>query len=110
MDDSFEWLHVAWLGAAIALELGAEVCLKLADGFRRRGWGFAGLVLVVGAFACLGHASEGIPLSIAYALWGAFGLAAVVVAGRWLFGQRLSQSAWLGLALIAAGVVVLQVF
>lgn len=110
MELPFAWSHLAWLGAAIALELGAEVCLKLADGFRRRGWGFAGLGLVVGAFACLGRASEGIPLSIAYALWGAFGLVAVVLAGRWLFGQRLTRGAWLGLALIATGTLLLQMF
>lgn len=110
MELAFAWPHLAWLGAAIALELGAEICLKLADGFRRRGWGFAGLALVVGAFACLGRASEGIPLSIAYALWGAFGLVAVVLAGRWLFGQRLTRGAWLGLVLIATGTLLLQMF
>lgn len=108
MDPDFSWTHAAWLGAAIALELGAEVCLKLADGFRRRGWGFLGLMLVIGAFSCLGIAAEGISLSVAYALWGGLGLAAVVIAGRVLFGQALTRSAWIGLCLIGAGTMLLQ--
>ncbi len=108
MGPEFSWVHAAWLGLAIALELGAEVCLKLADGFRRRGWGVLGLLLVIGAFSCLGFAAEGISLSIAYALWGGLGLAAVVIVGRLLFGQTLTRSAWVGLCLIGVGTTLLQ--
>jgi spermidine export protein MdtI len=98
------WVHIAWLAAAIALELGAEVLIKLSDGFRRRGVGIAGLAMIATAFACLGRATTAIPLTVAYAIWGGVGLALVVLAGRVFFGQKLPPSAWVGLALVVVGV------
>ena len=102
------WIHLASLAGAIALELAAEVCLKQSDGFRRRAWGLSGLALVALAFVCLGQAARAIPLPVAYAIWGAVGLVLVVLAGRLLFGQRLGVGGWVGIALVGAGVVVLQ--
>jgi spermidine export protein MdtI len=103
-----EWIAFGFLAVAIALELAAEVCLKLSDGFRRRLWGLFGLGLVALAFACLGQAARVMPLPVAYAIWGAVGLVLVVLAGRLFFGQRLGFGGWVGVALVGAGVAVLQ--
>jgi spermidine export protein MdtI len=102
------WVHVAWLAAAIALELAAEVLIKLSDGFRRRAVGVAGLVAIAAAFACLGQATHAIPLTVAYAIWGGVGLALVVLAGRVFFGQRLTPGAWVGLFLVVTGVALFR--
>lgn len=102
------WVHLAFLAAAIALEVLSEVLIKLSDGFRRRWLGFGGLVLIVAAFACLGRAVEAIPLAVAYAVWGGFGLVVILLVGRTIFHQRLTREAWIGVALVLAGTVLLR--
>lgn len=66
----FEWVHAAWLGMAIVLEIIANVFLKFSDGFRRKLYGILSLVAVLAAFSALSQAVKGIDLSVAYALWG----------------------------------------
>lgn len=105
---AFEWIHGAWLLAAIALEIIANIWLKLSDGFRRPAYGVLSLAAVLGAFTALGQAVKGIELSVAYALWGGFGIAATVAAGWVLFGQRLNGKGWAGLALLLVGMVVIK--
>ena len=87
----FEWVHAAWLGFAIVLEILANVLLKFSDGFRRKLYGLMSIAAVLGAFSALSQAVKGIDLSVAYALWGGFGIAATLAAGWVLFGQRLNN-------------------
>ncbi|ELP06532.1 multidrug efflux system protein MdtI [Salmonella enterica subsp. enterica serovar Enteritidis str. 50-5646] len=91
----FEWIHGAWLGLAIMLEIAANVLLKFSDGFRRKCYGILSLAAVLAAFSALSQAVKGIDLSVAYALWGGFGIAATLAAGWVLFGQRLNPKAGL---------------
>ena len=51
-----------------------------------------------------------LPLGVAYAIWSAFGVALVAMIGLVVFGQRLDLPAVIGLCLIVAGVVVINVF
>ncbi|EHC39163.1 Spermidine export protein mdtI [Salmonella enterica subsp. enterica serovar Gaminara str. A4-567] len=74
----FEWIHGAWLGLAIMLEIAANVLLKFSDGFRRKCYGILSLAAVLAAFSALSQAVKGIDLSVAYALWGGFGIAATL--------------------------------
>ena len=50
------------------------------------------------------------PLGIAYAVWSAVGIALVSVIGWLLYGQNLDAPAIMGIALIVAGVVVINGF
>jgi spermidine export protein MdtI len=102
------WVHLSFLGAAIVLEVLSDVLIKLSDGFRHRAFGFGGLVLIALAFACLGRAVEAIPLAVAYAVWGGFGLVAILLVGRTVFRQRLARGAWIGVVLVLAGAVLLH--
>lgn len=104
----FEWTHALWLGAAIVLEILANILLKFSDGFRRLGYGALSLVAVLAAFSALSQAVKGIDLSVAYALWGGFGVAATIAAGWVMFGQRLNRKGWIGLALLLAGMVMIK--
>ncbi|PLL45606.1 multidrug transporter subunit MdtJ, partial [Klebsiella pneumoniae] len=47
-------------------------------------------------------------LSVAYALWGGFGIAATIAAGWVLFGQRLNNKGWAGVILLVAGMVLIK--
>ena len=104
----FEWIHAAWLAFAIVLEIIANVFLKFSDGFRRKGFGLLSIGAVLGAFSALSQAVKGIDLSVAYALWGGFGIAATLAAGWVLFGQRLNRKGWIGLVLLLAGMVMIK--
>ena len=104
----FEWVHAAWLGFAIVLEIVANIFLKFSDGFRHKLYGFISIAAVLGAFSALSQAVKGIDLSVAYALWGGFGIAATLAAGWILFGQRLNHKGWLGLLLLIAGMVMIK--
>lgn len=104
----FEWQHAAFLGLAIVLEIAANIFLKLSDGFRNLWLGMLSLISVLAAFSALGQAVKGIDLTVAYALWGGFGIAATVAAGWILFGQRLNKSGWIGLGLLLLGMVLIK--
>lgn len=103
-----EWVHALWLAMAIILEIVANIFLKLSDGFRRKLYGCGSLVAVLGAFSALSQAVKGIDLSVAYALWGGFGIVATLAAGWILFGQRLNGKGWIGLALLLIGMMLIK--
>lgn len=104
----FEWQHAAWLALAILLEIVANILLKFSDGFRRKAYGVLSLAAVLAAFSALSQAVKGIDLSVAYALWGGFGIAATLAAGWILFSQRLNRKGWVGVALLIVGMVLIK--
>ncbi|WP_336818762.1 multidrug/spermidine efflux SMR transporter subunit MdtI [Cedecea sp. MMO-103] len=106
---SFEWVHALWLALAIILEIVANIFLKQSDGFKRPIYGVLSLLAVLAAFSALAQAVKGIELSVAYALWGGFGIAATVAAGWILFGQRLNRKGWVGLSLLLVGMVIIKI-
>lgn len=95
---------------AILAEVVATSFMKLSDGFTRLG---PSLVTVAGyaiAFYCLSLALRSLPTGIVYAVWSGLGIVLITLVA-WLFqGQRLDPAAVAGMALIIAGVVVMNVF
>ncbi|ATF92895.1 Spermidine export protein MdtI [Cedecea neteri] len=106
---SFEWVHALWLALAIVLEIAANIFLKQSDGFKRPIYGVLSLLAVLAAFSALAQAVKGIELSVAYALWGGFGIAATVAAGWILFGQRLNRKGWVGISLLLVGMIIIKI-
>ena len=100
----------AWLtlGAAIVAEVIATSALKASAGFSRAG---PTLVVVAGyglAFWLLSLTLRSIPMGIAYATWSGLGIVLIALAGWWLYGQRLDAWALLGMGLIVAGVLIMN--
>ncbi|WP_276120619.1 DMT family transporter [Pararhizobium qamdonense] len=62
------------------------------------------------AFYFLSYTLRVIPVGIAYAIWSGLGIVLISLVGYLVFGQKLDLAAILGLGLIIAGVVVLNVF
>ena len=99
--------HLFLLGAIVA-EVVATSALKASEGFTR--WGPTALV-VVGyalAFWLLSLTLRAIPVGIAYATWSGLGVVLIALAGWWLYGQALDAWALLGMALIVAGVLIMN--
>ena len=97
-----------FLSIAIAAEIVATLSLKASDGFSRLGFGAVSVVGYGVAFYCLALVLKTIPVGIAYAIWAGVGVAMVAILGVILFGQKLDLAAVIGIALIVAGVVVLN--
>lgn len=102
--------HWIFLSIAIVSEVIATSCLKAAEGFTRF---WPSLVVVVGyllAFYLLSLTLKTIPVGVAYAIWSGVGIVLIALSG-WLFlGQTLDTPAIIGLSLIVAGVLVINVF
>jgi small multidrug resistance pump len=99
-----------FLALAIVSEVVARSALKASDGFSRLG---PSLVVVVGyaaAFYFLSLTLRTIPVGVAYAVWSGVGVALIALIGWLVFGQALDGPAIMGVLLIVAGVVVLNVF
>lgn len=62
------------------------------------------------SFALLAWVLKFMPVGIAYALWSGLGIVMIAGIGYAVFGQKLDLAAVLGLALIVAGIVVINVF
>lgn len=101
-------IHFAWLALAVLLEIAANILLKYSNGFKKILPGMLSLACVLLAFSSLSQAVKGIDLSVAYALWGGFGIVATVAAGWILFGQRLNLKGWAGLVLLLLGMIILK--
>lgn len=93
---------------AAGLDVVANLLLARSDGFRRRGLGAAALLAVGLAFVALSFAVRSMDLSVAYALWGGFGILGTSLGGWALFGQRLRPCAWAGILLLLGGIALLH--
>ena len=100
----------ALLGVAIVAEVIATSALKASAGFTRL-WPSAIVVLGYGtAFYCLSLTLQSLSVGVAYALWSGLGIVLVTIAGYVLYRQSVDTPALIGMALIVAGVAVIQLF
>lgn len=102
--------HWIYLAIAIVSEVAATSALKASEGFSRL---WPSIVVIVGygsAFYFLSLTLKTVPVGIIYAIWSGAGVALITLIA-WLFmGQSLDAPAVIGLALIVAGVVILNLF
>lgn len=101
-------MHHLYLAAAILAEVVATSMLKAAAEFTRP---LPSAIVVAGyatAFYFLSLSLRAIPVGIAYAIWSGLGLVLVAVAGAVFYGQALDAPALVGMGLILAGVLVIN--
>jgi len=102
--------HWLYLAIAIVSETVATSALKASAGFTRP---WPSLLVAVGyglAFYFLALTLRTLPLGVAYAVWSGVGIVLIALAGWLLYGQKLDAPALAGIALIAAGVLVMNLF
>jgi len=95
---------------AILFETVATSSLKASEQFTKL---IPSLITVIGyiaAFYFLSLTLKTIPVGIAYAIWSGIGIVLITLAGIFLFKQVPDLPAIIGLLLIIAGVVVINVF
>jgi small multidrug resistance pump len=88
----------------------ATVSLRFSEGFSKLLPSVVVLVGYVVAFVMLSFAlKRGLPLGIAYGIWAAAGVALVALIGAMFLGEGLTGVQIVGLGLVVAGVVALEV-
>jgi small multidrug resistance pump len=100
----------AYLAIAIIAEVIGTSALKASMGFTRPG---PTAVVVVGygvAFYFLSLTLQTLPVGVTYAIWSGVGIVLISLFAWLAYGQTLDLPAVIGLALIIAGVVVLNLF
>lgn len=103
-------MHYLYLAIAIIAEVAATSALKASDGFTKIA---PSALVVIGyaiAFYFLSITLKSLNVGVAYSIWSGAGVALVTLIGWILFGQKLDAAALIGMALIVAGVLVLQLF
>ncbi len=90
------------------LDIVANVLLAKSEGFKKRKIGITALLLVAIAFWLLSLAVRYMELSIAYALWGCFGILGTSLSGWVFLGQKMKVSAFIGMAVLFCGIILLR--
>ena len=101
-----------WLTLAIAIvaEVIGTTALKASDGFTRL---WPSTIVVVGygvSFYCLSLVLRSIPVGITYAVWSGLGIVLISLVAFAVYGQRIDLAGLIGMGLIIAGVLVLNLF
>ena len=98
------------LFAAIVLEVIGTTALQMSQQFTRLWPTVILITCYTGAFYALSITLRVIPVGIAYAIWSALGIVLISIVGLVLFRQKLDLPAIIGLGLIIAGVLVVNLF
>ncbi len=98
------------LGLAIVAEVIATSALQSSKGFSRLAPSLLAAVGYCVAFYLLAQVMKNMATGVVYAVWSGLGIVLISVVGWLLHGQKLDAPALAGMALIVAGVVVIQVF
>lgn len=95
---------------AIIFETIATSYLKQSEQFTKLLPSILTILGYAAAFYCLSIVLKSIPVGIAYAIWSGVGIILIALIGFFVFKQHLDLPAIIGLGLIIAGVVVINVF
>ena len=99
-----------YLLVAVAFETFGSSCLQASNQFTRL-WPSLGVIAgFAGAFWFFSLVLKVLPLGVTYAMWSGIGMVLIAGAGFLLFGQKLDLAAVLGIGLIIAGILVINLF
>lgn len=93
---------------AALLDIFANLCVAASPGFSRIGYAVAACILAGSAFHSLSLATRSMDLAVAYAMWGAFGIIGTVLGGWIMFRQVPGPPAWMGMAVLVTGMLLLH--
>jgi small multidrug resistance pump len=103
-------VNFVYLSVAIVAEVVGTSALKASESFTKPIAALVTLVAYAIAFYFLALTLRTIPVGIAYAIWSGLGIVLISLVGVFWFRQTLDTPALIGLALIVAGVIVINAF
>jgi len=96
------------LALAILLEVTGTTALQMSEQLTRLVPTLVMLVCYIGSFYFMSLALKTIPIGVTYAIWSGLGIVLITAVGYVKFRQALDAPALIGVALIVAGVVVVN--
>lgn len=99
-----------YLGLAIIAEVIAANALKASHGLTRLWPVVIMCVSYAFTFYCMTMALRTIPLGVTYAIWSGVGIVLITLTSVFFFNEKVDMPALIGMGLIIAGVVVINVF
>lgn len=98
----------AFLAGAIVFEIAATSLIKLTEGFTKPWWTLLVLFGYGVSFTLMAQAVKTLDVGLVYAIWSGVGIAAIAVIGIVFLDESLTWPKIVGLGLILAGVLVLN--
>lgn len=99
-----------YLVVAIVAEVVGTMALKASNGFTKL---IPSLIMVAGyamSFYLFSLVVKTMPVGVTYAVWAGLGIVLVTLAGAVVYKQVPDFAAFVGMALIVAGVVIINLF
>ena len=103
-------MNYAYLTIAIAFEVVATSALKATEGFTRLGPSLITLVGYALAFYFLSLTLRTMSVGLIYAVWSGAGIVLITAIGWLYFRQSIDAPGLIGIGLILAGVLVVNLF
>ncbi len=103
-------MHWLYLSVAILFETIGTSALQASQQFTRVGPSVLVLVSYALAFYFLSLVLRFMPVGIVYAIWSGLGICFIAAIGWVMFGQRLDLPAVVGMGLIMAGILVINIY
>lgn len=99
--------EMAWVYLIIAsiLEPCWVICLDKSENFKHKGWGIVALVLVLSCLYFLSLAVAGIGPGVAYAILAGVGAVGIVIAGYFLYKEKLTMRKLAFISMIIIGII-----
>jgi multidrug transporter EmrE-like cation transporter len=94
---------------AIFFEVGWALAMKLSEGFTRAPFAIATIIMYLLSVVFLALATRTMDIGVGYAIWAGAGVALIATAGIVYFHEPLTAGKVIAIALIVAGIVLLQV-
>lgn len=94
---------------AALLDIGANLLLKKSNCFTHKGYTIACILMVWIAFSALFVAIQVLPLSVAYATWGAVGIIGTAIGGYIFFKENLGVLGYIGIGMVVCAVILLNI-
>lgn len=103
-------VHYIYLIVAVIFETAGTAFIKSSNEFTKLWPSLGVLICFAGAFYFLSLTLRHFPVGVMYALWSGLGIVLITLIGLFIFKQSLDAAAYIGIGLIMAGVVVINLF
>lgn len=101
--------HWLFMAAAIVTEVVGTLAMKVGSHHGAHVLGLSLMyAMLVLSYTSLALAVKRIPLAVAYGAWESLGLVLITLCSAWLFGEALTPAKLIAIALIIAGIVLLE--
>lgn len=103
--ETLSWIFV---GAAILLEIVGTTCTKLSEGLTKVGPSALMLACYCGTCILIALAVKRLEIGIVYAIWCGLGISIMTLIGIFIFDELSNPPKLIGIALILAGTLILE--